>query len=195
MITYLQNNWIEITGAILSLIYLSLSIRQKVSLWFFGIVASLFYILIFFQSKLYADMSLQFYYVFISIYGWIKWNAKKDESGDEMVTKQLSKSLFLNLLIFSTLIYIVYYLILSQFTDSKVPIIDSLVGAMSVIGTWMLARKMIENWIVWVVVDAICVGLYIYKELYPTAILFIIYTLMAIVGYWEWKKTSLIKHL
>jgi nicotinamide mononucleotide transporter len=188
MSNYLQTNWIEITGAILSLIYLSLSIRQKVSLWFYGIVSSLFYIVIFFQSKLYADMSLQFYYVIISIYGWINWKKGLDGNGDELSTNQLSKGLFLYLFIFTALLYIVYYLILSKFTDSTVPKIDSLVGALSVVGTWMLARKLIENWLVWIIVDAICVGLYIYKGLYSTAILFIIYTVMAVVGYWEWKK-------
>jgi len=188
LLSYLQNNWIEITGAILSLIYLSLSIRQKVSLWFFGIVSSLFYSVIFFQSKLYADMSLQFYYVIISIYGWIKWQQGADENGKELTTHLLSTKLFLRLCILTVLVYIVYYFILSNYTDSTVTKIDSLVGALSVVATWMLALKLIENWLVWIVVDAICVGLYIYKGLYPTALLFIIYTVMAVVGYWQWKK-------
>lgn len=188
VLTYLQANWIEITGAILSLIYLDLSIRQKLSLWFFGIVSSLFYILIFFQSKLYADMSLQFYYVIISIYGWVNWKQGFGESGEELGTNQLSKQLFLKIAIITGLIYFVYYVILSQFTDSTVPKVDSLVGALSVVGTWMLARKLLENWLVWIAVDALCVGLYIYKGLYPTAILFVIYTVMAVVGYLEWKK-------
>ncbi|HEY5508845.1 MAG TPA: nicotinamide riboside transporter PnuC [Paludibacter sp.] len=188
MLTYLQTNWIEITGAILSLIYLDLSIRQKVSLWFYGIVSSLFYIVIFFQTKFYADMSLQFYYVVISIYGWINWKNGESENGDESPTNQLTKRLMLNLVLATGIIYLVYYLILSKFTDSTIPKADSLVGALSVVGTWMLARKLIENWLVWIVADALCVALYIYKGLYPTAILFVIYTVMAGVGYWQWKK-------
>jgi len=188
MINYIQTNWIEIVGAILSLIYLDLSIKQKVSLWFFGIISSVFYIVIFFQTKFYADMSLQFYYVFISIYGWINWKRGKLGSGEELLTTQLSKRLLLNLVIVTGLIYIVYYLILSKFTDSTIPKADSLVGALSVVGTWMLAKKFIENWLVWIVADALCVGLYIYKGLFPTAILFIVYTVMSVVGYWQWKK-------
>ncbi|MEI8086014.1 MAG: nicotinamide riboside transporter PnuC [Paludibacter sp.] len=188
MITYLQTNWIEITGAILSLIYLDLSIRQRVSLWFYGIVSSLFYIVIFFQTKFYADMSLQFYYVVISIYGWMNWKNGQSENGEELPTNQLSKRLTLYLILATGIIYIVYYLILSQFTDSTIPKADSLVGALSVVGTWMLARKLIENWLVWIVADALCVALYVYKELYPTAILFVIYTVMAGVGYWQWRK-------
>ena len=188
MINYIQTNWIEIVGAILSLIYLDLSIKQKVSLWFFGIISSVFYIVIFFQTKFYADMSLQFYYVFISIYGWLNWKRGNQGSGEELPTTQLSKRLLLNLVVATGLIYIVYYLILSKFTDSTIPKADSLVGALSVVGTWMLAKKFIENWLVWIVADALCVGLYIYKGLFPTAILFIVYTVMSVVGYWQWKK-------
>jgi nicotinamide mononucleotide transporter len=188
MINYIQTNWIEIVGAILSLIYLDLSIKQKVSLWFFGIISSVFYIVIFFQTKFYADMSLQFYYVFISIYGWLNWKRGNQGSGEELPTTQLSKRLLLNLVVATGLIYIVYYLILSKFTDSTIPKADSLVGALSVVGTWMLAKKFIENWLVWIVADALCVGLYIYKGLFPTAILFIVYTVMSVVGYWQWRK-------
>ncbi len=193
ILEYIKTNWIEIVGAILSLIYLYLSIKQKLSLWFFGIISSLFYIVIFFQTKFYADMSLQFYYVVISIYGWINWKHGDDVAGKEMPAAQLTKRLFVNLCIATGLIYIIYYFILSKFTDSTIPKADSVVGALSIVGTWMLARKLIENWIVWIVADGLCVGLYFYKGLYPTAILFIIYTLMAAVGYWEWKKSPSLK--
>ena len=187
VITYLQNSWIEIVGAILSLIYLYLSIKAKVSLWFFGIVSSLFYIVVFFQTKFYADMSLQFYYVFVSVYGWIYWKRGKSET-EEIGTTQLTKKITLILILVTLLTYIVYYLILSKFTDSTIPKADSLVGALSVVGTWMLARKLIENWLVWIIADGLCVGLYIYKGLYPTAVLFVIYTIMSVVGYFQWKK-------
>lgn len=188
MINYIQTHWIEIVGAILSLIYIYLSIKQKMILWFFGIISSLFYIVIFFQTKFYADMSLQFYYVVISIYGWINWKRGKQGSGEELPTTQLSKRLLINLIIATILIYIVYFLILSKLTDSTIPKADSLVGALSVVATWMLAKKLIENWLVWIVSDALCVGLYIYKGLLPTALLFIVYTIMGVVGYWQWRK-------
>jgi nicotinamide mononucleotide transporter len=189
MINYIYTNWIEIVGVILSLIYLYLSIEQKVSLWFFGIVSSLFYIVVFFRTGFYADMSLQFYYVVISIYGWINWKHPKAGETTELPATQISKQLWLYLILATALIYLAYYFILKNYTDSMIPKSDSLVGALSIIGTWMLARKLIENWLVWIAADALCVGLYIYKGLYPTAILFIIYTVMAAVGYWQWKKT------
>jgi nicotinamide mononucleotide transporter len=188
-LNYLKEHWVEIVGAILSLIYLYLSIKEKVSLWFFGIISSIFYIVIFFQTKFYADMSLQFYYVIISIYGWIIWKSGEKGNKKELPATRMSKRLFLNLIIATALIYIVYYLVLNRFTDSTIPNADSLVGALSIIGTWMLARKLIENWFVWIVADGLCVGLYIYKGLYPTVILFVIYTLMSVVGYFQWKKS------
>lgn len=186
---YIQTNWIEITGVILSLIYLYLSIKQKVSLWFFGIVSSLFYIVVFFQTKFYADMSLQFYYVAISIYGWINWNRGKTGTGEELPIAKMTKRLWLILIVATLVIYCIYYLILAKFTDSTIPKSDALVGALSVIGTWMLSRKFLENWLVWIAADALCVGLYVYKGLFPTAILFVIYTAMAGIGYWQWKKS------
>lgn len=189
MLNYLQTNWIEIVGAILSLVYLYLSINQKVSLWFFGIISSVFYIVVFFQTKFYADMSLQFYYVVISIYGWINWKRPEQKTAEELPTTRMSAKLGLYLAVATGITYIVYYIVLAKFTDSTIPKADSLVGALSVIGTWMLARKLIENWLVWIVADGLCVGLYIYKDLYPTAVLFVIYTIMSGVGYWQWKKT------
>lgn len=189
ILTYIQTNWIEIIGAVLSLIYLYLSINQKVSLWFFGIISSLFYIVVFFQSKLYADMSLQFYYVVISIYGWINWKHGKEGATNNLPATKISKRLLLNLTIATVVIFFIYYLILIRFTDSTIPKADSLVGALSIIGTWLLARKYIENWLVWIAVDGLCVGLYAYKGLYPTVILFSIYTIMSVDGYWQWRKT------
>jgi nicotinamide mononucleotide transporter len=188
-LTYIKTNWIEIIGAILSLIYLYLSIRQKVSLWFFGIVSSVFYIVVFFESKLYADLSLQVYYVVISIYGWMNWNKGKEGTGKDLPPTRMSKRLWVNLTFATALIYFAYYLVLTNFTDSTVPKADSLVGALSIVGTWLLARKYIENWLIWIVADGLCVGLYAYKGLYPTVILFIIYTAMSVDGYLQWRKT------
>lgn len=187
VLNYIQVNWVEITGSILSLIYLYLSIRQKVSLWIFGFLASALYVVVFFDSKLYADMSLQHYYLVVSVYGWINWKRGKEEK--ELPATVTTKKMWFKLALATVAIYFIYYFVLLYFTDSTIPKSDSLVGALSIIATWMLARKLIENWLVWIVADALCVGLYIYKGLYPTVILFVIYTVMAVVGYIQWRKT------
>ncbi len=187
ILNYILKNWIEIVGALLSLIYLYLSINQRVSLWFYGIISSLFYIVVFYNSKLYADMSLQFYYVIISIYGWINWKTIKNDSNVELNIIRITKKDIIISIFATVIIYFMYYLVLAKYTDSIIPKSDALVGALSIIGTWMLAKKYIENWLVWIVADSLCIGIYAFKGLYPTVILFVIYTLMAYIGYKKWK--------
>ncbi len=189
MLEYIKYNWAEITGTILSLIYLVESIRQKVSLWIFGFLCSAMYVYVFFVSKFYADMSLQFYYLAVSVFGWISWKTGKRKSGHELPVKRVKKLQSLVLLAIAIVIYFIYYFVLSVYTDSPLPRADSLTTALSIVATWMLARKLIEHWILWIFIDALSSGLYFYKGLNLTGVLFIIYTIMAIAGYFEWKKS------
>ena len=187
--TYLQANWIELLGSVLSIIYLYLSIKQKASLWIFGFLCSALYVVVFFQSKFYADMSLQFYYLGVSVFGWISWKAGKQENRKELPVKRTTPLSGAIILIIALVLYFLYYFILSEYTDSPLPKADSFTTALSIVATWMLARKMIEHWWLWIIVDSVSSGLYFYRALYPTAILFVIYTIMAIIGYRQWKKS------
>ena len=187
--TYLQANWIELLGSVLSIIYLYLSIKQKASLWIFGFLCSALYVVVFFQSKFYADMSLQFYYLGVSVFGWISWKAGKPENRKELPVKRTTPLSGAIILVIALVLYFLYYFILSEYTDSPLPKADSFTTALSIVATWMLARKMIEHWWLWIIVDSVSAGLYFYKALYPTAILFVIYTIMAIIGYLQWKKS------
>jgi len=146
------------------------------------------YIYVFFVAKLYADMSLQFYYVIISIYGWIIWSKGSSKHKDELPVTHLSRKLFLVLFGVSMLIYVFISCVLVNFTDGSVPYWDAFTTALSIVATWMLARKILEQWLVWVVVNAVSLGLYLYKGLYPTSILFFFYTVLALYGYFQWKK-------
>lgn len=187
--TYLQANWIELLGSVLSIIYLYLSIKQKASLWIFGFLCSALYVVVFFQSKFYADMSLQFYYLGVSVFGWISWKAGKPENREELPVKRTTPLSGVIILLIALILYFVYYFILTGYTDSPLPKADSFTTALSIVATWMLARKMIEHWWLWIIVDSVSAGLYFYRALYPTAILFVIYTIMAIIGYLQWKKS------
>jgi nicotinamide mononucleotide transporter len=186
-LNYFIYNWIEIAGVALSLIYLYLSIQQKVSLWIFGFFTSALYIIVFWEAKFYADMSLQMYYLVVSIYGWINWH--KGNEKNELAISTITKRQFFNLSVMSLCGFAMYYIVLKNFTDSPIPFSDFIVGALSVTATWMLARKILENWIVWIVADALAIFLFVYRGLYPTAILFMIYTAMAAVGYFQWKNS------
>ena len=190
MLTYIQENWVELLGSVLSFIYLYLSVKQKSSLWIFGFLCSLLYMVVFFQSKFYADMTLQVYYLVVSVYGWINWKFGKTKAGKEILITHTPKKIVPILIIIAVAIYFAYYFVLRQ-TDSPLPRADSLTTALSIVATWMLAKKYIEYWLVFVFVDGLSAGLYFYKDLYPTAILFVVYTVMAVVGYYQWRKTML----
>lgn len=133
-------------------------------------------------------MSLQFYYLAVSVFGWISWRSGKQQSGKELSVKKTNKLQALVLSMITFVVFLMYYFVLTHYTDSPLPLADSFTTALSITATWMLARKLIEHWILWIIVDGLSAGLYLYKGLYPTAILFVIYAVMAIVGWYQWKK-------
>jgi len=188
-IKWLSGNYIELLGAILGIVYIFFSIRQNILTWPVGLLTSVLYVWVFLVSKLYADMGLQTYYVVISIYGWYEWvrGNQNDKSGSLKVSR-LTLKLGQILLVVSLLIFILIWFILSNYTDSPVPMADALATSLSIVATWMLARKILEHWLVWIFVDAFSIGLFWYKSLFPTVILFVVYTFMAYIGYVEWKK-------
>lgn len=187
---WLGDHYIEVFGALAGIIYVFLEIRQSIWLWPVGLITSAVYVWVFFASKFYADMALQTYYVVISVYGWYWWlkGGKKYDSDSLPVTRLSMKLAGILLFIFLLLFAGIWYL-LFNYTDSPVPVGDAFTTALSIVATWMLARKIIEHWLLWIVADFVSMGLYIYKGLYPTVILFAVYTIMAIVGYREWRKT------
>lgn len=191
MIDWLQTHYVELFGVITGLIYVYLEIKENIWLWPVGILTSAFFIVVFFDSKFYADMGLQFYYLVISIYGLIIWIAKKDIDKSDIKIRNIRKKELIKYIIASVLVYNVIYYILVKFTDSPLPGWDSFTTALSIVATFMLAHKIIEQWWVWVLVNIVSLGLYIYKELYLTAFLFVVYAIMAVVGYIEWKKSLL----
>ena len=195
ILEWLVNNKIELLGAILGIAFIFFSIKQNILTWPTGLATSILYIIVFFESKFYADMGLQVYYVGISIYGWYYWiKGKKSENSNTVLVRQTNKNLWLKLIAIALLLYFAILIILLSFTDSDVPFMDSFTTALSIIATWMLAKKYIEQWLIWIFVDIISAGLYIYKELWATVILFAVYTVMAFLGYIEWRKTLKTQH-
>jgi len=186
---WLLVNKIELLGAILGILYIRFSIKQNIFTWPTGILTSSLYIVVFFNSALYAAMGLQFYYVAISVYGWYYWlNGKKADNKSLLPIQTVNKELWIKVGLVTILLFFLIRFILIKFSDSDVPNMDSLTTSLSIVATWMLARKYIENWIIWIFVDFASIGLYIYKSLWPTVILFVVYTVMAFFGYIEWKK-------
>ena len=182
--------WIEIFGVVTGILYVILEVKQNRLLWPLGLLTSATYVYIFFNGKFYADMGLQVYYVLISIYGWYYWSrgGERSGSGELPVVRGNRKQLIILSLIFAVS-WIGIYFLLDKLTDSTVPLGDSFTTALAIVATWMLARKIIEHWFLWIVANLVSIALYIYKGLYPTVILYVVYTAMAVYGYLEWKKS------
>ncbi len=189
LVDWIQEHWLEVFGALSGFIYIFLEIKANKWMWPVGLVTSLVYVFVFFNAKFYADMSLQFYYIFISIYGWYWW-LKGEQNTDNKEYQIVNASLknFLALSLFFLLSFLLIYYILVSYTDSPLPFGDTLTTALSIVATWMLAKKIIEHWFLWVAINLIAMGLYIYKGLYPTSVLHLVYTIFAVVGYFEWRK-------
>lgn len=188
---------LEIAGTVSSLIYLYYSIREKIWCWPWGVVASGISILVFLMARLYADMGLQFYYLFVSFYGWYFWKHGKYDSAEGAVvtSTQLKQWVMLTLAGVLTYLFILALLLnvpqWLQIAQSSMPYLDAFTTSAGVIATWMLARKLIEHWLIWIVVDFVSMGMYVYKGLYFYAFLFLVYTVGAVVGYYEWRKNSM----
>ncbi|MBQ9469552.1 MAG: nicotinamide mononucleotide transporter [Bacteroidales bacterium] len=180
----------EIFGVVSGLLYLYLEIRQRVWLWPVGLITSAVYIYVYLAAKFYADMGLQVYYLGISLYGWYHWrHGGRGQQQAELPVSRTPAQLRPWLAAATAGLFVLLWQLLARCTDSPVPLGDALTTALSITATWMLSRKLIEHWWIWVVVDAISVGLYLYKGLYPTVVLFLFYTAMAVVGYRQWLRT------
>ena len=189
IMAWFGTHYVEILGVVLSLLYLNFSIRQNILLWPLGIASALLYMWVFFQSKFYADMGLNAYYVVVSIYGWMLWSRGTKDSGSDLPVRRLALKLGLILLAITAAAFVLIAFILTRYTDSPIPYWDAFTTAVSFTATWMLARKILENWILWIVVDAVSMGLYFYRGLYPTLFLFAVYTTMAVIGYLKWRQS------
>ena len=185
VLVWLQVNWIETLATIIGIIYLVFSVKQNILLWIFGLITSLLYIYVYFNSQFYADMALQIYYVVISIYGWFHWS-KGGENESTLKVSTASTTLMVKCVALTLVLWLGIYFLLSL-TNSDVPVGDAFTTAAAIVATWMLAQKLIENWLFWIVIDSVSLILYIHKELWPTVVLFVAYTLVAVIGYFKWR--------
>ncbi|WP_102407807.1 nicotinamide riboside transporter PnuC [Parabacteroides bouchesdurhonensis] len=192
-------NFFEYFGVITGLLYLILEIKQHRAMWIVGFLTSLVYVFVFFFSKIYADMGLNIYYVAISIYGFLQWSRKKKEvlpeenktPSERIIYRHLTFPLAAAIGGSLLVVFFILWYILNNFTDSPIPIGDAFTTAIGIIATWMLARRIIEHWIFWIVANIISVYLYYLRGLYPTMFLYICYALLAIAGWYTWKKKGI----
>ena len=185
---------IEIIGAVIGLIYLYLEYKANVWLWPVGVVMSIFYVVIFFHSKFYADATIYLYYIGANTYGLYQWTRSRKkaivEKGitTELPITHLPAKRILPLAFVAFVLWMILYGILRAVTDSPIPLGDAFTTAVSIVATWMLAQKYLEQWLLWIVVNIVSTILYFWKGLYPTGVLFIVYVIVAVLGYLRWRK-------
>ncbi len=187
---------LEYFGVLTGLLYLFLEIKQHRAMWVVGFLTSLVYVFVFFFSKIYADMGLNIYYVAISVYGFLQWSknraCEKSEMPsvpqDSIIYRRLTPRLFIGVSAAITVLFFLIYIILNDFTDSPIPMGDAFTTAVGIIATWMVARRIMEHWLFWIVANGVSVYLYFGRELYPTMFLYICYTVLAAIGLYTWKK-------
>ncbi len=184
-------NYLELFGAISGLIYIFLEVKQKSVMWIVGFITSIVYIIVFFQSKFYAGMALNAYYLFISVYGWYQWRYG-GQSGEQKSERKVTHVTFPTAIVVAVVAILLFVLIsqvLVRYTDSPVPYYDALASSLSIVATWMLARKLLQHWILWIFINFFSVALYYWRGLYPTSVLYLVYGVMSIVGWIQWKSS------
>lgn len=180
---------LDIVGCLIGLVYLWLELRASIWLWLLGVVMPAFYLNIYWQTGLYADFGLQVYYILAAVYGWASWKFfSKGKTEAERPITRTPRRLWLVLAVCAAVVWLAVYLILSRLTPSTVPASDALVNALSIVGLWMLAKKYLEQWWVWCVADVLFAALYIYKGIPFTAGLYGLYAVVAVFGYFKWKR-------
>ena len=183
-----QLSYVEVFGVVTGLLYLYFQIKQQSWMWVVGFLTGLVYVWVFYTSAVYANMCLQLYYVVASVYGfWLwKFGTVKEEAG--IVYKSLDRKRAAVILSMICLIGVPAYFILSRYTDSTVPAGDAFTAAIGIVATWMLAQRIIQHWLFWMVADSVSIYIYYRLELYPTMFLYLCYIGLAVIGYREWKK-------
>ena len=184
-----MDNYLEIAGTCVGLIYLWLEYKASIYLWIVGVVMPAIYIFVYYEAGLYADFAINIYYLLAAAYGWLSWNygrGGKEDAASALSITHTPPRIYVPLCSVFVVTLVLIAWVLTEFTNSDVPWSDSFTTALSIVGIWMLARKYVEQWLVWIVVDVVCCGLYVYKELYFTAGLYGLYALIAIGGYKKW---------
>ncbi len=186
ILTFIAEHAIEIVGLVLGLFYLYYEYHAKMLVWLFGLLMPMVSLVVYFNAGLYADFGINIYYLLAAAYGLVTWRGTKRKEGVKIT--HMSKIMLLVSMAAISAIWYGIYLLLAYLTNSTVPVLDALTTALSIVGAWMLARKHIEQWIIWIIVDVINVGLYIYKDIPFYAVLYAVYTVVACFGYGKWCR-------
>ena len=190
MLEFLSGHWLDILTTVLGLIYIWLEYRASIALWVLGIIMPALDIWLYWSHGLYGDAGMACYYTLAAVYGHAVWKfgRKKNQTTSVMPITHTPARLYLPIVVFFFVAWGLTYYVLITWTNSTVPVLDSFTNALSFVGLWALARKYIEQWFFWMVVDVVCTILYVQKGIPFKAGLYGLYVLIAVMGYYKWKR-------
>ena len=177
---------LEIAAVILAILYLVLAVKQNIWCWIAWILSSCLYLFIMYTAGLYMEASLQIFYIVMGFYGWSQWLLNSDSQGLVVKTWNLSKHLSAISVIL--LLALGSGWMLEKYTEAALPFMDSLTTWGAIITTYMVAKKVLENWIYWFVIDSISIYIFLSRDLYLTSFLFFIYLFIIVLGYKSWDR-------
>ncbi|GMT44975.1 MAG: nicotinamide mononucleotide transporter [bacterium] len=190
----LDSSWMEIVAASFGIISVWYARKANILVYPTGIVSVLLYVYITFKAQLYADMGINAYYFVFSVYGWFMWS-RTDENKEELpVTYSNRKTWLISIGVFLISLVIIQVLLRIfkandvVYWSTFVPYTDTFTTAVAILGMWLMAIKKVENWLFWITADVVSIPLYLYKGLVFTSLQFLIFLILAVMGYIEWKK-------
>jgi nicotinamide mononucleotide transporter len=181
-------NRLEILAVVFGIVSVYLSTREHIWSWPTALVNVTLYFVVFFEVKLYADMGLQVVYFALSLYGWYQW-LYGGEQRTELHVSRVTRSLAIRLALLGLTSAVVLGTILARFTDAALPYLDSLTTSTSLVAQWMMTRKILENWLLWIALDLVYVPVFISQKLYATAMLYFAFLILAVMGFIEWRRS------
>jgi nicotinamide mononucleotide transporter len=182
-----QTSWLEFIAVITGIASVIFSRRENILVYPVGMVNTGIFIWLYITHGLYADASVNFYYTVMSIIGWVMWSRKAEGKSILRITAS-SKKDWINSLIFFFVCWAILYFLLSRFTDSTVPIADSFTSGAAFTGMWLMNKKKLENWTWWIITDLASIPLNFYKHLVFTSFQYLVFLILAVMGYITWRK-------
>lgn len=185
---FLRNSLLELIAVVFALAYLVLAVKENALCWYAAGISTLIFLVIFWDVSLYMESGLQVYYLAMAAFGWYQWRSANDASANLQVSMWSMQQHLIALSAIALLTFTSGYL-LNSGTDAQLPFLDSFTTWASVVTTFMVVRKVLENWIYWLVIDSVSIYLYMDRELYFTSMLFAVYIVIIFFGWFSWSKS------
>ena len=187
----LQFSVIEMVGAVIGLAYLFFEYRASIWTWVFGVLMPVVYVYLFFRNGLYANMSINVYYIVASVYGFVAWRRVRPDGAQETRIESCPRRYAWPLLAAVVALTAVLTFVLMQLEESQYPLLDGLSASLSIVMMYMLSRRWYQQWILCIVTEPVMIALGLLTGMYATAVMYVVYLVVAVMGFFKWRRSYL----